>query len=326
MKTKTILIHAILAVATVFLLPACNQTGKENTGQTKNDSEQTGGHEHVYACPMHPEVTGKEGDKCSKCGMALVHADESAVKGNHSMKLGSVPAPPVSGKPATLSFIPVNSDDVNSPVPLDVVHEKKIHLIIVSEDLSWFSHIHPEYQSDGSYTVSETFPHGGTYFLYADYKPSGGMHQVDRLKIDVAGEKAEAKKYTESSLSSASDEFTVTLKPDGGRFVSNQSIHFDGVFTRNGAQFDVNDLNNYLEAKGHMVAIHTGTGEYVHLHPEVEGTILHFHTTFEKSGLYRVWLQFMAGNKLHTTSFVLNAVEDAGKSTASPAGSSGHGH
>lgn len=25
----------------------------------------------VYACPMHPEVTGKEGDKCSKCGMKL---------------------------------------------------------------------------------------------------------------------------------------------------------------------------------------------------------------------------------------------------------------
>ena len=30
-------------------------------------------HVHVFACPMHPEVTGKEGDKCPKCGMALVH-------------------------------------------------------------------------------------------------------------------------------------------------------------------------------------------------------------------------------------------------------------
>lgn len=25
----------------------------------------------VYACPMHPEVTGKKGDKCTKCGMNL---------------------------------------------------------------------------------------------------------------------------------------------------------------------------------------------------------------------------------------------------------------
>jgi Heavy metal binding domain len=27
----------------------------------------------IYHCPMHPEVTGKEGDKCDKCGgMKLV--------------------------------------------------------------------------------------------------------------------------------------------------------------------------------------------------------------------------------------------------------------
>jgi len=26
----------------------------------------------AFACPMHPDVTGKDGDKCSKCGMALV--------------------------------------------------------------------------------------------------------------------------------------------------------------------------------------------------------------------------------------------------------------
>lgn len=25
----------------------------------------------AYACPMHPDVTGKEGDKCSQCGMKL---------------------------------------------------------------------------------------------------------------------------------------------------------------------------------------------------------------------------------------------------------------
>ena len=26
----------------------------------------------AFACSMHPDVTGKDGDKCSKCGMALV--------------------------------------------------------------------------------------------------------------------------------------------------------------------------------------------------------------------------------------------------------------
>lgn len=35
------------------------------------DSTKNATMEMVYACPMHPEITGKEGDKCSKCGMKL---------------------------------------------------------------------------------------------------------------------------------------------------------------------------------------------------------------------------------------------------------------
>ena len=34
---------------------------------TKQNDEM----EMAYACLMHPEVTGKEGDTCSKCGMKL---------------------------------------------------------------------------------------------------------------------------------------------------------------------------------------------------------------------------------------------------------------
>ena len=29
-----------------------------------------------FSCPMHPEITGKDGDKCSKCGMKLRKAKE----------------------------------------------------------------------------------------------------------------------------------------------------------------------------------------------------------------------------------------------------------
>lgn len=47
---------------------------RTNSGTQKD----TAAHQHhesddevVYACPMHPEVTGKEGDSCPKCGMDL---------------------------------------------------------------------------------------------------------------------------------------------------------------------------------------------------------------------------------------------------------------
>jgi hypothetical protein len=207
-----------------------------------------------------------------------------------------------------------------------VEHEKKIHLIIVSEDLSWFNHIHPEYQADGSYTVTETFPNGGNYILYADYKPSGSAHQLEKINVQVQGKSVAAKTYTTIQNSANSSPFTVTLKPDDGKFISNKAIHFDGVFTQNGKSFDVNQLQNYLGAKGHMVAINTETKEYVHLHPEVEGTILHFHTTFEKAATYRVWLQFMAEGKLHTTDFFIKVEQVEAEASTSEHNHNEHPH
>jgi hypothetical protein len=41
-----------------------DSTSREET--MPMDSTQT-----AYACPMHPDITGKESDKCSKCGMKL---------------------------------------------------------------------------------------------------------------------------------------------------------------------------------------------------------------------------------------------------------------
>jgi hypothetical protein len=252
---------------------------------------------------MHPEVQGHEGEKCSKCGMALEHMDNAPAAGNFQMQFTSSPQTIEAGKPATLSLTPKNKDNASAAVPLEVQHEKKIHLIAVSEDLSWFNHIHPEYQANGSYTVEETFPNGGNYILYADYKPSGSTHQLEKINVTVSGKTVPAKTYTTIQNTAISDAYTVTLKPDDGIFIANKAIHFDGVFTKNGKSFDVNQLQNYLGAKGHMVAINVDTKEYIHLHPEVEGVILHFHTTFEKAGTYRTWLQFMADGKLHTTDF-----------------------
>ena len=40
----------------------------------------------TYACPMHPEITGKAGDKCSKCGMDLVRSDKPAAKDEEDHK------------------------------------------------------------------------------------------------------------------------------------------------------------------------------------------------------------------------------------------------
>ncbi len=62
MNKKLILISFAILIA----FTACNnKTTKESVGNSAENSSV------MYACPMHPEVMGNKGDKCSKCGMEL---------------------------------------------------------------------------------------------------------------------------------------------------------------------------------------------------------------------------------------------------------------
>jgi len=64
----------ILALAIITWTACGSDTTTNENAHTHAMSDSTATHaseEMAYACPMHPEVTGKEGDKCSKCGMDL---------------------------------------------------------------------------------------------------------------------------------------------------------------------------------------------------------------------------------------------------------------
>lgn len=54
------------AVLLGLVAVSCNQKAKQDTDEVavETSTEQ-------FACPMHPEVTGKKGDVCTECGMNL---------------------------------------------------------------------------------------------------------------------------------------------------------------------------------------------------------------------------------------------------------------
>ena len=81
-------IQILLASAILFsgaaLVSACGsgQKTEEATEEAAAEEapaadESADGEEMAYACPMHPEEKGKEGDTCSKCGMELELVAES---------------------------------------------------------------------------------------------------------------------------------------------------------------------------------------------------------------------------------------------------------
>ncbi len=58
---KIIIVIALASIA----IAACNNNSKQSETTITDNPNQ------LYACSMHPEVTGKKDSACSKCGMKL---------------------------------------------------------------------------------------------------------------------------------------------------------------------------------------------------------------------------------------------------------------
>lgn len=61
---KIILTTVLLALLSV----GCNQKNKQDESGSSETIENSS---QLYACSMHPEITGKKGEECSVCGMDL---------------------------------------------------------------------------------------------------------------------------------------------------------------------------------------------------------------------------------------------------------------
>ena len=69
---KTITSILIIAAITTSCENSTTSTTKTETRKTVIDTMPAQPQiSEVFACPMHPEVTGKKGDKCPKCEMEL---------------------------------------------------------------------------------------------------------------------------------------------------------------------------------------------------------------------------------------------------------------
>ncbi len=208
-----------------------------------------------------------------------------------------------SGAPTPLIFrIP---DSKGREIPyLEKVHEKPIHLVIVSEDLADFAHIHPERGADGIWRVSHTFPRGGLYTLYADYTPPGGTQTIARFELVVGGPAGKPVAAPAPVLS----RLTLPAELTTGRDLR---LRFDLSQT---------DLEPYLGAWAHIMIVSEDRREFIHAHPLEDAAAMtdanpwqHSHavpgpgpavvetvTGFRRPGLYRLWAQFQRRGEVIT--------------------------
>jgi hypothetical protein len=94
----------------------------------------------------------------------------------------------------------------------------------------------------------------------------------------------------------------------------------------------VTDLQPYLGAYGHLVALREGDLAYLHVHPvePTDGTTpapgphVAFAATAPSPGSYRLFLDFRHGDTVHTAAFSVDAAP--GAASGAPDEPAGHGH
>lgn len=198
----------------------------------------------------------------------------------------------------------INGPDDKPVTKFAVEHEKRLHLIVVRRDGSHFRHVHPEMAPDGTWRVPLSFEQAGSYRVFADFRPEGGPKTTLGADVQVAGDH-QPRRHANSSTFTV-DGYEVTLNGD---LIPNTASTVTIGITKDGRP--VQDLQNYLGAKGHLVALRSADLAYLHVHPE-ESTEVKFAVEVPTAGTYRLFLDFQHDDKVRTAEFTLTTREEGG--------------
>lgn len=194
----------------------------------------------------------------------------------------------------------------------DVSHEKRFHLIVVSKDLGWFVHDHPDQQSDGTWHIKFTFPAGGDYLIFADIAPKDMGSQVVSVPLKVSGGPPNWDTHLlVTPLGVKTGGIIATMAPMQTPIPVGHTTVLSFKLTENNGS-PISDLEPYLGAHGHLMIIHQDGKTFVHSHPAEDEDAakllkqgeVRFNARFPRPGLYKAWAQFQRGGKVITAPFV----------------------
>jgi hypothetical protein len=201
------------------------------------------------------------------------------------------------------------------------LHERRLHLIVVSDDLVDFWHLHPEMAPDGTWHIEMPALEPRVYVVYADFQPVGGAQTTlqQRITVTAADGGAASPRDLPAPVATASvGGFEVALS--GTPVVGESTLQFD--VTRDGQPVTTEP---YLGAAGHLVAIRAADYDYLHVHPLDEGgPSVRFAAELPTAGTYRLFFDFAVDGTVHTASFTLDVGPD-GSTAPSPEHDAGHG-
>jgi hypothetical protein len=282
---------------------------------------------------MHPDYTTDIAGKCPRCGMDLVRGSPFDVR-DYELDFRTVPRTVRAGRKAALLFKVLHPGTGEAIRNFEVVHEKRYHLFVISQDMEHFEHIHPEQRADGAWSIDVTLPKPGYYKLLSDFMPAGGTAQFIARPLVTAGYTGDlaadsARLVPDTVLTKTVDDMVISVSFDPEKFVAGLYGHLNFHLTEKATGRPVTDLQTYLGAFGHTLIMSEDMVEYVHSHPldilatpddggglpqfvippdaDLEklrgGPDVTFEGLMPKPGRYRAWTQFRRQDRLYTVAF-----------------------
>ena len=289
---------------------------KNATKQLLNSLAADDPQDVAYLCPMHSDYTSDTSGKCPRCGMDLVRGTPFDMRDYH-LDFKTVPAVPKAGQKLTLYFTVSHPSTGKLVKNFETVHDKRYHLFIISQDMEYFQHIHPEESQDGTWSIEATLPKPGAYAVLSDFMPGGGSSQFLARPLITAGYTGDvlaqsAHLVPDTVQTQTVGDLTATVEYDPKTLVAGAYGHLTFHLKKAGTDQPVTDLQTYLGAFGHMLTMSEDMVNYVHSHPtdllppsqNVEdlrgGPDVMFEGLMPKPGRYRAWTQFRYHDKVHT--------------------------
>jgi hypothetical protein len=223
--------------------------------------------------------------------------------------LGQITAPDEAGVPGSLSFAILGPD--GAPVTEFVEdHGEELHLIVVNRDTTGYHHVHPDLAADGTWSIEWTWEAAGSYRVFADFVPADVADGLTLGRdVNVAGDYEPPSTPSPSTVATV-DDYSVEVD---GELTTGESSELTVTITRDGRP--VTDLEPYLGAYGHLVALRAGDLAYLHVHPEgapgdgvtAPGPSVAFGVEVPSAGTYRLYLDFQHDGVVRTVDFTVDA-------------------
>lgn len=182
------------------------------------------------------------------------------------------------------------------------VHERDLHLIVVNQELTSFEHLHPELGHDGTWSVELPPLEPGAYRAVADFMVTDGPRLALGTTLSVPGD-YQPRALPDPSPTAHVDGYDLTLSTEhraGGVVVATLVVREDDHPV---------ELEPYLGARGHLVAMRAGDLAYAHVHPleatSAPGTVV-FEATLTAAGRYALFLDFLHAGLVHTAAFTFD--------------------